>query len=68
MMILKKWWNKPWTNGTYVKLSLGVILITLVYAIGVILKTKLDLKVTEKVDEDLKAEKDNIMESTGVER
>lgn len=31
---LKNWWNKPWTNGTYVKYCAGATL--LVVIIGVI--------------------------------
>ena len=27
------WWNKPWTNGTYIKWSLSAVLISAVYSI-----------------------------------
>ena len=27
------WWNKPWTNGTYIKWSLSALLISIAYAI-----------------------------------
>ena len=26
------WWNKPWTNGTYIKWSLSATLIGVVYS------------------------------------
>ena len=27
------WWNKPWTNGTYIKWSLTATLISVLYGI-----------------------------------
>ena len=31
MKKLKTWWNKPWTNGTYVKLTLWSMIISMGY-------------------------------------
>ena len=30
---LINWWNKPWTNGTYIKWSLFALLISIAYSI-----------------------------------
>ena len=30
---LINWWNKPWTNGTYIKWSLSAALISLAYTV-----------------------------------
>ena len=41
---LKNWWNKPWTNGTYVKCCAGgtalALIIGVIYAIYLVVKTK----------------------------
>lgn len=41
---LKNWWNKPWTNGTYVKCYAGgtalALIIGVIYAIYLVVKTE----------------------------
>lgn len=41
---LKNWWNKPWTNGTYVKACVGgtalAVIMGIIYVIWLVVKAK----------------------------
>lgn len=51
---LKNWWNKPWTNGTYVKCcaggtALAFIIMGIIYAIYLVVNAKKEEEMHEEM-------------------
>lgn len=50
---LKNWWNKPWTNGTYVKCCAGggalALIIAVIYAIYLVVNAKKEEEMYEEM-------------------
>lgn len=60
---LKNWWNKPWTNGTYVKCCVGgtalALIIGVIYAIYLMVKTKKEQEYGKWMKEPWEVETEN---------